>query len=105
MENDDKFLAVDADDPSIMNIRQFRPPPSELECNTFSVHAGELVTFSLNKYLFDGECMLHNDYTLIIHGSAGLGNTPLAKTLCALMAKINQSRGAQEATFPPSIYG
>ena len=95
----DKFLTVDAEDQSIMNINQFSPPPSQLECKTFNVHTGELVTFSLKKYLFDGQDMLHRDYALILHGSAGLGKSPLARTLCAMMAKINQAGGAQDAAF------
>ena len=83
-------LRVSAVSDSLIPIQLFVPPPSAIICRTFNEHTGAIVNVSLKQYLFDGEQMFHHEFALVLYGDGSVGKTPVAMTLCSLMARIHQ---------------
>ena len=63
-------------------------------CRTFNVIDGSMIAFPVEQWLAGG---FYRTHTLILHGDAGLGKTPLAMTLLAEAAVVLQ----QGCGWPP----
>lgn len=69
----------------IIDLKHFTYP-SRIMCRTFDVYTGELIQFSVKDYL---EQAWYLEYALVLSGPAGAGKTPLAMSLCSMMARVH----------------
>ncbi len=59
----------------------------EIPCRTFDVLSGELVQVPLAQWVSGGYYKTHS---LVLHGDAGVGKTPLAMSMCSEIGDILQ---------------
>jgi hypothetical protein len=76
-----------ADRPDVLALEDFDCLDA-VQCKTFDVVTGELVQYPLASWFNDNHWRTH---TLVLHGDAGLGKTPLAMTLLTMITNKLQS--------------
>ena len=77
-------MRCDAFDPKHILIEDISDILKKIQCKTVDPTDGNMITFTMHSWLFDG---MYDKYTLVILGKPGLGKTPCAQALCAHIAK------------------
>jgi hypothetical protein len=89
---------VKTSDPNVLALQIFQPPPSMLRCWRRDPVSGELETFSVKQFIYDGasNSMEHLKYALVLYGAPRMAKTPFAKSIASALASLHQSASKTE---------